>query len=392
MLLTDEIIKSSLPKEKSYKLTDGDGLFIQIHPNGSKYWQYNYRYGHRQRTASYGVYPKTSLNEARVKHQELKYQLSQGYDPNEEKKKKINRTRLFKDVAAEWYKIWRVDKNAHYAKNVQTRLNDKVFPSIGNVGISYLKTSDFIQIINQLVEKGDYDIAKRTLQMCKQIMRFAYIQEYIFANPITELFPSDIIPKRKKRNYARIGERELPKLISDINDYYGNEHTVLAIKLLMHTFVRTSDLIKATWDEIYWDKKQWIIPAERMKKNRPHIVPLSKQVLRLLKQLNKLSGDGDKLFPHERYGHHRHMSNNTVLYALYRMGYKGRMTGHGFRGIASTILHEQGFDSDHIELQLAHDEDDETKAAYNHALYLTQRTAMMQYWSNYLEQCGDIIN
>ena len=391
-MLTVKEINSLEILPKPYKVSDGRGLYLYVHPNGSKYWRYDYQFDSKRKTLSYGVFPKVSLALARQKHMEAQNQLQLGTDPSQSKKEKQQALKQdFHNVAEEWYQKWREGKNEKYQLNTWTRLNNNVFPVIGHISITELKPSHFKSLINVLVEKGVYDIAKRTLQTCNQIMRYAYIQEYIPFNPTSEIFPRDIIPKRKKRNYSRITERELPKLIADINNYYGNEITVLAIKLMMHTFVRTSDLIKATWNEIDWDKKQWVIPAERMKMHRPHIVPISQQVSVLLKQLNKISGDGDKLFPHERYGHYRHMSNNTVLYALYRMGYKGRMTGHGFRGIASTILHEQGFDSAHIELQLAHDEDDETKAAYNHALYLKQRTDMMQHWSNYLEQCGDII-
>lgn len=311
--------------------------------------------------------------------------MQQGVSPAQAKKEKqLAIKHTFYHVAEEWYQIWRQGKNEKYQLNSWTRLNNNVFPLIGHLLVADLKPSHFKSLINDLVEKGVYDIAKRTLLTCKQIMRYAYVQEYIAFNPTSEIQPRDIIPKRKKRNYARVTEQELAKLIADINGCYGSEITVLAIKLMMHTFVRTSTLIQATWDEVQWDKKQWVIPAKRMKKERQHIVPLSQQVMSLLKQLHKLSGDGEKFFPHERYGHRSHISNNTVLYALYRMGYKGRMTGHGFRGVASTILHEQGFDSDHIELQLAHDEDNEVKAAYNYALYLEQRTEMMQWWSDYL--------
>lgn len=389
MELTAQIINASKPKDRPYKLTDGTGLYLHILPNGAKYWRYNYRFGSRQRTAAYGVFPKVTLAQARQAHEDALYLLRRGIDPIEEKRKEKNIGKVFEDVAREWYQLWKVDKNSHYAKNIISRLEDKLFTKIGKLKINELKSSDFIKIINNIVAKGDYDVAKRTLQVSKQIMRYAFIQEYIAVNPITELYPQDLIPKRKKRNHARVTEAELPKLIADINNYDGGEVTVLAIRLMMHTFIRTSELIKAPWSEIDLKKKQWLIPAERMKKERPHIVPLTTQSISILERLHQITGDGNYLFPHERWGHKKHMSNNTILYALYRMGYKSRMTGHGFRGIASTILHENGFNSDYIELQLAHDEDNEIKAAYNHATYLNQRTDMMQWWSDFLTDHGD---
>ncbi|WP_411172541.1 tyrosine-type recombinase/integrase [Nitrosomonas sp. Is35] len=197
--------------------------------------------------------------------------------------------------------------------------------------------------------------------------------------------PSDVLKPTKKTNHARLSEKELPELLRKIDSYDGQPLTRLALQLMALTFVRTGELIGTRWDEIDTIKREWRIPAERMKMKTPHIVPLSDQALAVLEEIRKLEADDVLLFPSERRDG-KSMSNNTILYALYRLGYHSRMTGHGFRGIASTILHEQGFNHDHIELQLAHTQRDAVSAAYNHALYLEPRARMMQEWADYLDK------
>jgi len=203
-------------------------------------------------------------------------------------------------------------------------------------------------------------------------------------NPVADVRPADVLKTRKKRNYPRLSAKELPGLLAAIDGYVGNEYTVLALKLMMLTFVRTSELIAARWEEFDIDAARWDIPAERMKMKTPHIVPLSRQSLAVLEQLKAISYGRALLFPGER-NHAVPMSNNTILYALYRMGYRGRMTGHGFRGVASTILHENDWPHEHIEIQLAHAERNAVSAAYNHAQYLKQRAEMMQWWADYID-------
>jgi integrase len=232
---------------------------------------------------------------------------------------------------------------------------------------------------------GALDIAKRCYQMTGQVFRYAIAHGIAERNPAVDVKPSDILPSRRQTNYARVEAKELPALLRAIEAYQGTPVTRLAIKLLALTFVRTSELIGARWDEFDLQAGQWRIPAERMKMRTEHIVPLSLQAIQILQILHSITGKSELLFPGER-NHGKPMSNNTILKALERMGYKGRMTGHGFRGLASTILHEQGFDHAHIELQLAHQERNAVSAAYNHALYLKQRAKMMQWWANYIDQ------
>jgi integrase len=233
--------------------------------------------------------------------------------------------------------------------------------------------------------RGAVDIAKRSLQTCGQIMRYAVAHGVIDRNPAADVRPADALKPRHKTNYARLDAREVPDLLRKIEAYSGTPYTRLAMKLMAYTFVRTGELIGARWAEFDLAAAEWRIPEERMKMRTPHIVPLSPQAVEVLQVLQTLSGDRALLFPGER-DHEKPMSNNTILAALKRMGYAGRMTGHGFRGIASTVLHEQGYAHHLIELQLAHQERDAVSAAYNHATYLKERRAMLNDWADHLDR------
>jgi integrase len=238
---------------------------------------------------------------------------------------------------------------------------------------------------NAIQDRGALDIAKRALETVGQIFRYSIAHGYSKRSPSSEIRPGDILKSTRKVNYSRVDARELPALLRNIEVYQGTHVTRLAIKLMALTFVRTSELIGAKWAEFDLEAGRWDIPAERMKMRTPHIVPLARQALDVLEMLRDLKGQSEWLFPGDR-SPNKPMSNNTILKALERMGYKGRMTGHGFRGLASTILHEQGYAHDHIELQLAHAPRNAVSAAYNHALYLEPRAKMMQEWADFLER------
>ena len=234
--------------------------------------------------------------------------------------------------------------------------------------------------------RGVGDLAKRALETVGQVFRFAIANGHgIKRNPATDVKPGDVLKQTVKTNMARIDAKELPALLRASEVYRGKVITRLAMKLMVLAFVRTSELIGAKWAEFDLDNARWNIPAERMKMRTPHIVPLSRQTIEILELLRTLTGKSEWLFPGD-WNEKKHMSNNTILKALERMGYKGRMTGHGFRGLASTILHEQGYAHEHIELQLAHAPRNAVSAAYNHALYLEPRAKMMQNWADFLEQ------
>lgn len=387
MALSDTAVRQAKPGVKQYKLADERGMFLLVRPNGAKYWRLKYRFGGIEKTLALGVYPDVGLKDARQARDSARKLIAAGTDPMAVRKaEKQSDAVTFQAVAEKWHAHWKPAKTDKHAAEVWHRLELDILPILGAVPVEDLTAAQVRDCVKAIEKRGALDIAKRQLQKCSQIMRYAVANDLAQRNPVADVRPSDILSARKKRNYTRVDAKELPQLLHDIDAYAGGEHTRLALQLMALTFVRTSELIGARWEEIdLGDAARWNIPAERMKMRTPHIVPLSRQARIVLGKLSAISYGREYVFPADT-GKPTHMSNNTILYALYRMGYRGRMTGHGFRGVASTILHEQGWPHEHIELQLAHQErDDETAAAYNHALYLKPRAKMMQAWGEYLE-------
>jgi integrase len=264
-------------------------------------------------------------------------------------------------------------------------LEGDVFPVIGDLPIASLRPLDVVKVIKAIEARGAVDIAKRAYQTIGAICRYAVAHGLMDRDPTRDVKPSDILISRRSTNYARVDVKELPELLRAVEAYQGTSTTRMALKLMALTFVRTGELIAARWTEFDLSEAVWRIPAERMKMRTEHIVPLSRQAIETLQTLQVISGNAELLFPGDR-NRKKPISNNTLLKALERMGFKGRMTGHGFRGLASTVLHENGFDHAHIEVQLAHQERNRISASYNHALYLKQRTVLMQWWADYLDQ------
>jgi integrase len=315
--------------------------------------------------------------------------LAAGADPMAKRKADRVATRTaaensFEAVARKWWAHWKPSRSEQHAAQVMRRFEANVFPYLGTRPVSEIQAPELVAMLKAIEARGVNDLAKRALQTSGQVFRYAIAHGLATRNPASDIKPGDVLASRQKQNLARIDGKELPELLRHIEAYQGAAITRLAMKLMAMTFVRTSELIGARWAEIDLVAARWDIPAERMKMKTPHIVPLSVQAANLLKILQLITGHSALLFPGER-NHEKSMSNNTILKALERMGYKGRMTGHGFRGVASTLLHEMGFDHAHIELQLAHQERNEVSAAYNHATYLKQRGKMMQHWADYLD-------
>ena len=383
-MLTDTQIRGAKVVDLPRKLFDSGGLYLHVMPNGGRYWRFNYRFQGKGKTLALGTYPDVLLARARERHGEARRLLAEGIDPAAEKQVT---SKDFESVARAWYARWKAGRNQQYAFYVLKRLETDIFPLIGTKPVSEVPVSAFREAVQKIEQRGAAEIAKRVLQNCAQIMRYAVANDLAERNPVADVRPADILRPRKKRNHPRINAKELPTLLQAINSYAGSEHTVLALKLMALTFVRTSQLIGARWSEFNFADARWDIPAERMKMKTPHIVALSTQANQVLKRLKEISFSRELVFPGD-VNPQKPMSNNTLLFALYRMGYRSRMTGHGFRGVASTILHEQGFAHEHIELQLAHEERDDTSAAYNYALYLKPRAEMMQAWGNYLDKLG----
>jgi integrase len=383
-MLTDTQVRGAKAVGRPRKLFDSGGLYLHVMPNGGRYWRFNYRFQGKGKTLALGTYPDVLLAKARERHAEARRLLAEGIDPAAEKQISV---RTFESVARAWYERWKVGRHHQYAFYVLKRLETDIFPLIGTQPVSEVPASAFREAVQKIEQRGAAEIAKRVLQNCAQIMRYAVANDLAERNPVADVRPADVLRPRKKRNHPRVTAKELPALLQAINSYAGGEHTVLALKLMALTFVRTSELIGARWPEFNFEDARWDIPAERMKMKTPHIVALSTQAIEVLERLKEISFSRELVFPGD-VNPQKPMSNNTLLFALYRMGYRSRMTGHGFRGVASTVLHEQGFAHEHIELQLAHEERDDTSAAYNYALYLKPRAEMMQAWGNHLEKLG----
>ncbi len=365
---------------------------LLVQPNGSKWWRYRYRYNGKEKMLSIGTYPQVTLKDARSLRVTASNLLKQGIDPSQHRQEQklamaLAAENSFESVARLWWSNWKADKTERHAHYVIRRLETDIFPLIGSKSITEITVLNLIMAVKKIESRGALDIAKRALSTCGQVFRYAVAHGLAERNPASDIKPSDVLKSAKKTNYARLDQKELPELLRKIEAYDGYPLTKLALQLMVLTFVRTSELIGACWEEIELDSKLWYIPAERMKMRSPHIVPLSSQAIAVIEKISNLSSHSPLLFPGERSAS-KPMSNNTILFALYRMGYHSRMTGHGFRGIASTILHEQGYPHEHIELQLAHSPRDEISASYNHALYLEPRRQMMQDWADYLDSLG----
>jgi integrase len=291
----------------------------------------------------------------------------------------------FKAVAAAWLEHWKVDKSERHVRTTEQRLGDYVYRHLGHKAMDAIEAPDLVRVVKAVDDRGIGETARRVFEVIGQIFRYAVAHGYAKRNPAADVKPADILKPFKSRNLARIDASALPGLLRAIELYRGKTVTRLAMKLMAVTFPRTGELIGGHWSEIDFEGRRWNIPAERMKMETPHIIPLSTQAIEVLGLLHEVTGSGELMFPGD-VDFRKPMSKNTILEALDRMGYGGIMTGHGFRGLASTILHEQGFDHEHIELQLAHIQRNAVSRAYNHARYLRQRAAMMQAWGDYLEK------
>ncbi len=387
MPLTDTAIRNAKPEEKSYKLTDGRGLYLLVNKSG-KYFRWDYRFAGKRKTLALGVYPEIRLKEAREKHEDLRRLLAQGIDPIEYKKQAkaqslSETTNSFETVAREWFL-----KNKHvwtekHAQTIISRLENNIFPWLGGMATSSITAPMLLESLRRIEDRGAIETAHRVKQICGQVFRYAIATGRGERDPSMDL--KGALPPTKPKHMATITSPDkIGELMRAIDGYQGNLITRCALKFAPLTFVRPGELRHAEWVEINIDEQVWKIPAEKMKMRSVHIVPLSRQAIVVLKEILPLTGDGKYVFPSLRTGS-RPMSENTVLAALRRMGYaKEEMTGHGFRGMASTVLHEKGWSTDVIERQLAHAEGNSVKAAYNHAQHLPERRKMMQWWADYL--------
>lgn len=396
MALTDIACKNAKAGPKPRKLSDDKGLYLEVSPTGGKYWRLKYRYAGKEKRLALGVYPEVSLNQAREKRDEARKLLANHIDPSqakkEEKRKKfLNAENSFEAMAREWHDKQKMSWTERHASYVIRRLEADIFPELGPRPINEITPVELLHVIRKIEDRGALDISHRVLQTVGQVFRYGIVTGRAQRDISNDL--RGALKTRRKTHYANLEAKELPEFIEKLASYEGDLQTKLALKFMLLTFVRTGELRGAKWEEIDLNKKEWRIPAERMKMRELHIVPLSEQAMDILKALQPLTGHREYVFPNRNKPMH-FISENTLLYAIYRMGYHSRTTIHGFRATASTILNEHGFRQDVIERQLSHGERNKVRASYNHAQYLPERRKMMQWWGDYVDAAaasGEVI-
>ena len=394
MALTNSQIKGAKPRASDYKIADGEGMYLLVKRNGSKYWRMDYRFRGKRKTIAIGVYPTGTLKDAREKRRLAKIQLSNDQDPSEVRKeeRRIAEVNRLEDVAREWWQHNKESWSHDHAVRVLKRLEDNAFNDLGHLSIDEITPKQVIAVIRKIEARGALDVANRVKQSINASCRFAIQQGIALSNPAGDL--DGIVKQRKVQHRASLPREELPQFLKELETYgdRGRLLTQRAIKLLLLTFVRSGELRGARWSEFDTKDKVWRIPSERMKMGVEHIVPLSRQTIELLELLKGMTGKYDLVFPSER-DRKREMSDNTMRRAIFRLGYDGTQQGkskavpHGFRATACSILNETGFSPDAIERQLAHQERNSVRAAYvHHARYLNERHQMMQWWADYLDE------
>ncbi len=377
-MLNNQFIATLEAQEKPKKYFDGRGMYLYLQPSGAKYWRLKYRYEGREKTYAMGTYPRVSLDEARQKTDEAKQQLIQGIDPSE-----FKQNQGFEIVAREWFENEKGGWKKRHADVVINSLEQDVFPYLATRNISAIRSPELLTIIRRIEKRGALQVATKVLQRIRSVFRYAIQTGRAKHNPASELI--GVIKTKKVEHRKSLPPSELPAFIQAVKNYEGMASTRNAILLMLLTFVRTDELRQATWEEINIDNAVWRISAERTKKERAHIVPLSHQAIKLLQALPSYKKGGGYLFEGRKPGHA--ISEKTMIHALYRMGYKDKATIHGFRSVASTVLNESGlFSVDIIERQLAHIDGNAVRRAYNHAQYLPERETMMQWWADYLDE------
>jgi len=358
MALTNTQIQKAQPRDKAYKLSDSGGLYLLVHPNGSKYWRQKYRITGKEKTLSHGVYPDVTLKEARHKRDDARKQLSNGIDPQvvKQAQKSIDQgLNSFEAVAREWLARHSPNWARTNTSKIVGRLEKDVYPWLGKRPINEITAPELLRVLRRVEHRGAIETAHRIRQNCGQIFRYAIATGRADRDLSADL--RGALPPPKKVHHASITDpKEIGGLLRAIDSYSGHLVTRCALQLAPLTFVRPGELRTAEWSEINLDVAEWRIPAHKMKMKQSHIVPLSTQAITVLKEILPLTGTGQYVFPSIRT-RKRPMSENTVTGALRRLGYQqGEMTGHGFRSMASTLLNEQGWHRDAIERQLAHAE------------------------------------
>lgn len=392
MTLTNIQCQNAKPKEKPYRLGDSGGLYLEVMPSGAKYWRLKYRWLTKENRLALGVFPLITLAEARGMRDVARKLLASGIDPSAAKKQAkrqavANAANTFEAVAREWHEKQLERWRATTGRKVLRYLEADLFPYIGSRPIADVDPPELLDVLRKIEARGAYYNAGRIKQLCGQIFRYGVATGKALRDPSADLKGAFVTAKTL--HYASLDVKDMPGFLKALekNEARLFTQTRRAIRLLMLTFTRTSELILATWNEIDFEKAQWEIPAERMKMGNPHVVPLSRQAVELFReQRDETKHLNTKwVFPNQ-VRPQKAMSNNTILFGIGRLGYKGRMTGHGFRSLAmTTLMEELGYPHEIPDAQLAHAKGDSVRRAYDRTKYLPQRRVMMQEWSDYID-------
>ncbi|MCL2626170.1 MAG: integrase arm-type DNA-binding domain-containing protein [Cystobacterineae bacterium] len=390
MPLSDTAIRNAKPKSKPYKLYDSGGLFVIVTPVGGKWWRLKYRIEGKEKLLSLGTYPETSLKEAREKRDEARKLIAQGIDPSVQRQAKkaaaqAEEKNTFEIVAREWVAKRRGSWSESRGKRVLAWLENDIFPFIRGRVMASITAPELLDVLRRIEARGAVYVAHRAKQTCGQIWRYAFATGRVERDITADL--KGALAPAKSKNFASITEpKAVGILLRDMDAYGGYLIVRFALRMAPYVFVRPGELQQAEWTEFNFEGKEWRIPAAKMKMKQVHIVPLARQVISMLQELQPYTGNGRFLFPSPR-ANSAPITKEALLAGLRRLGYtKEQMTVHGFRSMASTLLNEKGFNRDWIERQLAHGDRDGVRAAYNYAEYLPERRKMMQWWADYLDE------
>jgi len=396
MALTNNEVKNAKPRDKAYKLSDGNGLFLLVATNGSKYWRFKYRFNGKEKLLALGVYDDVTLAEARLRRNKSRDSLTHGVDPGhlkQEKKRlgKIAAENSFESIAREWHTKFSIKWTPKHSARIISQFEKEIFPWLGTRAITQITAPELLAALRRTESRGALETAHRAHQTCSQVFRYAIATGRAERDPSSDL--RGALPPSRKKHYASLTNiKAVGNLLRAINEYQGHFVTKCALRLAPLLFARPGELRHAEWSEFDFENAEWRIPGEKMKMRVTHIVPLSTQAITILRTLQPLTGQRKYVFPCVRTPS-RPMSENTVNAGLRRLGYtKEEMTGHGFRSMASTLLNEQGWNRDAIERQLAHAERNNIRAAYNYAEYLPERRKMMQHWADYLDELANKVD
>lgn len=379
-------IRRAKPEAKAYTLGDGQGLSLLVEPNGSKSWRFRYRYAGKPKMISLGVYPTITLAEARARRDEARKIVAEGKNPSEVRKEqklalRIQSENAFEKIAREWHQMKSAKWSAGYASDIIEAFQNDIFPYVGMRPVGEIKPLELLNVLRKIEKRGALEKMRKVRQRCSEVFRYAIATGRAEFNPAADL--SSALEVHKSNHFPFLKSDEIPDFLRALDSYAGSRLVQIATKLLMVTGVRTIELRAALWQEFDLDNAIWEIPAERMKMRRPHLVPLSTQALGFLNELKSMTGNYRYVFP-GRNDPNKPMSEASVNQLIKRIGYAGKLTGHGFRHTLSTILHENGFNTAWIEMQLAHVDKNTIRGVYNHAQYIEDRKKMMQWYSDFI--------